>query len=63
MDKLQETLEFLTGGYLKAPIHRVTIPPEDQRHNLRLSVIYFTRPGMSHFDCSCGPDLVAHMCG
>jgi isopenicillin N synthase-like dioxygenase len=51
MDMLQETLEFLTGGYLKAPIHRVAIRPKDQRHVPRLSVIYFMRPGMAFSTC------------
>jgi isopenicillin N synthase-like dioxygenase len=48
MDMLQETLEFLTGGYLKVSIHRVAIPPKDQRHVPRLSVIYFMRPNPRH---------------
>jgi len=39
-----DTLSFLTGGYLKSSIHRVVLPPEDQRHVPRLSVIYFSRP-------------------
>ncbi|KAF2807431.1 uncharacterized protein BDZ99DRAFT_465312 [Mytilinidion resinicola] len=40
----QETLSYLSGGYLKPAFHRVAVPPEDQRHLPRLSVIYFTRP-------------------
>jgi len=39
-----DTLSFLTGGYLKSSIHRVVLPPEDQQHIPRLSVIYFSRP-------------------
>ncbi|PVH79568.1 Clavaminate synthase-like protein [Cadophora sp. DSE1049] len=39
-----ETLEFLTGGYLRTPTHRVAVPPPDQRYTPRLSVIYFSRP-------------------
>jgi isopenicillin N synthase-like dioxygenase len=27
-----DTLSFLTGGYLESSIHRVVLPPEDQRH-------------------------------
>ncbi|KAF2431319.1 Clavaminate synthase-like protein [Tothia fuscella] len=40
-----DTLSFLTGGYLKSSIHRVVLPPKDQQHIPRLSVIYFSRPG------------------
>ncbi|TDZ38065.1 Gibberellin 2-beta-dioxygenase 2 [Colletotrichum spinosum] len=39
-----EALERLTGGLFKATIHRVTTPPEDQRHLRRIGVIYFSRP-------------------
>lgn len=39
-----DTLSFLTGGYLKSSVHRVVMPPEDQRHLSRYSVIYFSRP-------------------
>jgi isopenicillin N synthase-like dioxygenase len=45
LTRKQDTLSFLTGGYLKSSIHRVVVPPEDQRHQPRLSVIYFSRPG------------------
>ena len=34
-------LEFLSGGILKATIHRVVQPPPDQRGYTRLGVIYF----------------------
>ncbi|OAX32942.1 Clavaminate synthase-like protein [Rhizopogon vinicolor AM-OR11-026] len=36
-------IEFLTGGYYKATIHRVVQPVEDQRQYTRLGVIYFGR--------------------
>ncbi|KAF2118019.1 hypothetical protein BDV96DRAFT_644350 [Lophiotrema nucula] len=39
-----DTLSFLTGGYLKSTIHRVVLPPEDQRHVPRYGVIYFSGP-------------------
>ncbi|KAJ7589605.1 hypothetical protein C8J56DRAFT_1049246 [Mycena floridula] len=36
-----DSLEFLTGGLLKAVPHRVMEPPSDQRHLNRLGVFYF----------------------
>lgn len=39
-----DTLSFLTGGYLESSIHRVVLPPEDQRGLPRYGVIYFTGP-------------------
>ncbi|ORY14878.1 hypothetical protein BCR34DRAFT_644607 [Clohesyomyces aquaticus] len=39
-----DTLSFLTGGYLKSTVHRVVLPPEDQRHLPRYGVIYFSGP-------------------
>jgi isopenicillin N synthase-like dioxygenase len=39
-----DTLSFLTGGYLESSIHRVLLPPEDQRHLPRYGVIYFSGP-------------------
>lgn len=39
-----DTLSFLTGGYLESSIHRVVLPPEDQRNIPRYGVIYFTGP-------------------
>ena len=39
-----DTLSFLTGGYLESSIHRVVLPPEDQRHVPRYGVIYFSGP-------------------
>ena len=37
-------MEFLSGGYYKATIHRVVQPPEDQRGYARLGLYYFTMP-------------------
>jgi isopenicillin N synthase-like dioxygenase len=39
-----DTLSFLTGGYLESSIHRVVLPPEDQRTVPRYGVIYFSGP-------------------
>ncbi|KIY69772.1 Clavaminate synthase-like protein [Cylindrobasidium torrendii FP15055 ss-10] len=39
-----DALTFLTGGYVKSTIHRVSVPPEDQRHVDRLGLLYFSRP-------------------
>jgi len=39
-----DCLSFLTGDYFKSTIHRVVIPPPDQRKFERLGVIYFSRP-------------------
>ncbi len=39
-----DTLSFLTGGYLESSIHRVVLPPEDQRAYPRYGVIYFSGP-------------------
>ncbi|KAJ7915179.1 hypothetical protein B0H13DRAFT_2000692 [Mycena leptocephala] len=36
-----DSLEFLTGGLLKAVPHRVMEPPSDQRHLDRLGIFYF----------------------
>lgn len=36
--------EFLTNGYIKAGIHRVIAPPEDQASIDRLGLLYFVRP-------------------
>ncbi|KAF5371670.1 hypothetical protein D9758_003536 [Tetrapyrgos nigripes] len=38
---LGDSMEFLTGGVLKAAPHRVIEPPEDQRHLDRLALVYF----------------------
>ncbi|KAG2058139.1 Clavaminate synthase-like protein [Suillus hirtellus] len=37
-----DSMEFLTGGFYKATIHRVVQPPIDQRGYTRLSMIYFS---------------------
>ncbi|ESK85341.1 Clavaminate synthase-like protein [Moniliophthora roreri MCA 2997] len=37
-----DALEFLSGGYYKATIHRVVQPPADQRTVARLGIGYFT---------------------
>jgi len=39
-----DTLEFLSGGFLKSSIHRVVAPPPDQAHLDRFGVLYFVRP-------------------
>ncbi|KAI0797314.1 Clavaminate synthase-like protein [Irpex lacteus] len=39
-----DCMEFLSGGFYKATIHRVFQPPEDQRSYTRLGVIYFASP-------------------
>ncbi len=37
-------MEFLSGGYYKATIHRVVQPPVDQRGYTRLGAFYFALP-------------------
>ena len=37
-------MEFLSGGFYKATIHRVVQPPADQRGYPRLGVYYFSLP-------------------
>jgi isopenicillin N synthase-like dioxygenase len=39
-----EVMQWFTGGYFKAAIHRVTEPPQDQRGHDRSSVFYFSVP-------------------
>jgi len=39
-----DALSFLTGGYVRSTIHRVTVPPKDQQHVDRLGLLYFSRP-------------------
>ncbi|KAJ7581158.1 Clavaminate synthase-like protein [Mycena floridula] len=39
-----DALQFLTGGYVKSTVHRVTVPPKDQQHVDRLGLLYFSRP-------------------
>ncbi|KAH7369763.1 hypothetical protein BKA65DRAFT_544490 [Rhexocercosporidium sp. MPI-PUGE-AT-0058] len=38
---LGETLEVISGGHFKATLHKVAEPPEDQRHEHRLSLVLF----------------------
>ena len=40
---LGDALYFLSGGYLRATIHRVVAPPDDQLHYRRLNVLYFSK--------------------
>ncbi|KAI0761385.1 Clavaminate synthase-like protein [Trametes elegans] len=47
-------IEFLSGGYYKATIHRVRQPPADQAGYARLGVFYF---GMADDDVSLKPLL------
>ncbi|KAG5722256.1 UPF0676 protein [Termitomyces sp. T112] len=47
-----DSLEFLSGGFYRATIHRVKQPPEDQRHATRLGVFYFC---MSNDDVRLAP--------
>ncbi|CAL1710347.1 unnamed protein product [Somion occarium] len=39
-----DAMEFLSGGYYRATIHRVVQPPLDQRGYTRLGVFYFVMP-------------------
>ncbi|KAL0946027.1 hypothetical protein HGRIS_012304 [Hohenbuehelia grisea] len=39
-----DALEFLSGGYYRATIHRVVQPPPDQRQYTRLGAFYFALP-------------------
>jgi len=39
-----DCLEFLSGGFYKATIHRVVQPPPDQRQYNRLGAFYFCMP-------------------
>ncbi|KAK7042536.1 Clavaminate synthase-like protein [Favolaschia claudopus] len=47
-------MEFLSGGYYKATIHRVVQPPLDQRDRARLGIFYF---GMTDDDVKLVPML------
>lgn len=40
-----DAMEFISGGYFHACLHRVIEPPEDQRRFNRLVIIYFCNPG------------------
>ncbi|CCM00828.1 uncharacterized protein FIBRA_02870 [Fibroporia radiculosa] len=39
-----DSMEFLSGGFYKATIHRVVQPPADQRGYTRLGLFYFAMP-------------------
>ena len=39
-----DCIEFLSGGYYKATIHRVVQPPPDQQGYPRVGVFYFAIP-------------------
>ncbi|WVQ95241.1 hypothetical protein IAU59_002336 [Kwoniella sp. CBS 9459] len=39
-----DALSFLTGGYIKSTVHRVSVPPADQNQYDRLGLLYFARP-------------------
>nr|XP_019043749.1 hypothetical protein I302_08330 [Kwoniella bestiolae CBS 10118]OCF22679.1 hypothetical protein I302_08330 [Kwoniella bestiolae CBS 10118] len=41
---IADTLSLLSGRYFKSSIHRVSVPPPDQRHLDRLGVLFFIRP-------------------
>lgn len=41
---IADSLDFVSGGYLKSSVHRVAQPPPDQTHFDRLGVVYFMRP-------------------
>ncbi|CCM06179.1 uncharacterized protein FIBRA_08421 [Fibroporia radiculosa] len=38
-----DVMEFLSGGYYKATIHRVVQPPADQRGHARVGLFYFVK--------------------
>ncbi|CAH6723389.1 hypothetical protein CLIB1444_15S00210 [[Candida] jaroonii] len=42
-----DAMEFISGGYFKAVLHRVIEPPEDQREFKRLVIIHFCNPSSS----------------
>jgi len=41
---IADTLQILSGTYLKSSVHRVATPPKDQTQYDRLGVLYFVRP-------------------
>ncbi|WVQ80517.1 hypothetical protein IAT38_002622 [Cryptococcus sp. DSM 104549] len=41
---IADTLSLLSGRYFKSSIHRVTVPPPDQKHLDRYGVLFFIRP-------------------
>ena len=48
-------MDWLTGGFFKAAIHRVAAPPNDQRNHERCGVFYFVVPNDDVFVSSCPP--------
>lgn len=44
---IADTLQILSGTYLKSSVHRVIAPQQDQAHLDRLGVLYFVRPNNS----------------
>ncbi|KAF5352048.1 hypothetical protein D9758_009408 [Tetrapyrgos nigripes] len=45
-------MEFLSGGYYRATVHRVVQPPQDQRNLPRLSIVYL---GLANDDVKLAP--------
>ncbi|WWD22269.1 hypothetical protein CI109_106760 [Kwoniella shandongensis] len=41
---IADTLSLLSGHYFKSSIHRVSVPPPDQRHFDRHGILFFIRP-------------------
>lgn len=41
---ISDALEYLSGGFYRATIHRVVQPPPSQRQFTRLGVLYFALP-------------------
>ncbi|CDK26404.1 unnamed protein product [Kuraishia capsulata CBS 1993] len=39
-----DAMEFISGGYFKACLHRVVEPPQDQKRHDRIVLIYFCNP-------------------
>ncbi|GMM35578.1 hypothetical protein DASC09_029030 [Saccharomycopsis crataegensis] len=44
-----DAFKFLTGGYFKSSLHRVTTPPGDQLKHKRNTVIYFSNPSLTTY--------------
>lgn len=44
MVNIGDAIEFFSGGYYQSTIHRVRQPPNDQRNQPRVGVIYFVTP-------------------
>jgi hypothetical protein len=56
-----DALTALSGGLIKSSIHRVSVPPSDQAHVDRLSVLYFARWAFMN-DKSLQQDLLTVAC-